>query len=138
MEKRSRFSSAQGLGCDRASHLLTGCQRRSHHWKVDKINNRAIHLKGRMETFHDRDRNPKEPPSQKPVSTPDKELKAIAYRMDALIPGFYAWFGSLRIRIGGSEAEETHPGTIRSFAGVPLVLPGYQIFSTYQRNYDPG
>jgi hypothetical protein len=29
MEKRSRFSSAQGLGCDRASHLLTGCQRRS-------------------------------------------------------------------------------------------------------------
>jgi hypothetical protein len=30
---------------------------------------------------------------------------AIAYSMDALIPGFYAWFGSLRIRIGGSEAE---------------------------------
>jgi hypothetical protein len=68
------------------------------------------------------------------VSTPDKELKAIAYRMDALIPGFYAWFGSLRIRIGGSEAEETYPGTIYSFAGVALVLPGYRIFSTYQES----
>jgi hypothetical protein len=40
--------------------------------------------------------------------------------MDALIPGFYAWFGSLRIRIGGSEAEETYPGTIHSFAGMAL------------------
>jgi hypothetical protein len=83
------------------------------------------------------DRNPKESPSQKPVSTPDKELKAIAYSMDALIPGFYDWFGSLRIRLGGSDAEETHPGTIRSFVSVPLVLPGYQIFSTYQGDYDP-
>lgn len=66
-----------------------------------------------------------------------KELKAIAYSMDALIPGFYAWFGSLRIRIGGSEAEETYPGTIHSFAGMALVLPGYRIFSTYQGDYDP-
>jgi hypothetical protein len=62
---------------------------------------------------------------------------AIAYSMDALIPGFYAWFGSLRIRIGGSEAEETYPGTIHSFAGIALVLPGYRIFSTYQGDYDP-
>ncbi len=62
---------------------------------------------------------------------------AIAYSMDALIPGFYAWFGSLRIRIAGSEAEETYPGTIHSFAGVALVLPGYRIFSTYQGDYDP-
>ena len=61
---------------------------------------------------------------------------AIAYSMDALIPGFYAWFGSLRIRIGGSEAEETYPGTIHSFAGVALVIPGYRIFSTYQGDYD--
>jgi hypothetical protein len=52
--------------------------------------------------------------------------------MDALIPGFYAWFGSLRIRLGGSEAEETYPDKIHSFAVVALVLPGYRIFSTYQ------
>jgi hypothetical protein len=65
---------------------------------------------------------------------PDKELKAIAYSMDALIPGFYAWFGSLHIRIVGSEAEETYPGTIRSFAGVALVLPDYRIFTTNQES----
>lgn len=90
-----------------------------------------------METSHDAERNPKEPASQKSGSIPDHELKAIAYSMDALIPGFYAWLGSLRIRIGGSEAEETYPGTIHSFAGIALVLPGYRIFSTYQGDYDP-
>ena len=68
---------------------------------------------------------------------PDEELKAIAFSMDALIPEFYAWFGSIRIRIGGSEAEETHPGTIRSFAARGLILPGYRIFSTYQEDYEP-
>jgi hypothetical protein len=83
-----------------------------------------------METSHNSDRNPKEPSSAKSVSIRDEELKAIAYSMDTLIPGFYAWFGSLRIRIGGSETEETYPGTIHSFAGVALVLPGYRIFST--------
>jgi hypothetical protein len=55
--------------------------------------------------------------------------------MDALIPGFYAWFGSLRIRISGSEAEETCK--IYSFAGMTLVLLGYWIVSSYQGNYDP-
>ncbi|HEY9606205.1 MAG TPA: hypothetical protein V6C85_31655 [Allocoleopsis sp.] len=90
-----------------------------------------------METSHDADRNPKEPAPQKSASIADNELKAIAYSMDALIPGFYAWLGSLRIRIGGSEAEETYPGTIHSFAGIALVLPGYRIFSTYQGDYDP-
>lgn len=50
------------------------------------------------------------------VSNSCKQLKAIAYSMDALIPGFYLWFGSLRIRIGGSEAENTYTGTIHSFA----------------------
>ena len=90
-----------------------------------------------METSHDSDRNPKEASSPKSVYIADKELRAIAYSMDALIPGFYAWFGSLRIRIAGSEAEETYPGTIHSFAGVALVLPGYRIFSTYQGDYDP-
>lgn len=90
-----------------------------------------------METSHDAERNPKEPASQKSRSIPDNKLKAIAYSMDALIPGFYAWLGSLRIRIGGSEAEETYPGTIHSFAGIAIVLPGYRIFSTYQGDYDP-
>lgn len=52
--------------------------------------------------------------------------------MDALIPGFSALFCSLRIRLGGSEAEDTYPGTIHSFAGMAIVLPGYRIFSTYQ------
>ena len=28
--------------------------------------------------------------------------RAIAYSMDALIPGLYIWIGSLKIRIGGS------------------------------------
>jgi hypothetical protein len=43
---------------------------------------------------------------------------------------------SLRIRLSGSDAEETHPGTIRSFAGMALVLPDYWIFSTYQGDYE--
>lgn len=66
-----------------------------------------------------------------------EQLKAIAYSMDALIPGFYLWFGSLCIRIGGSEAEENYSGTIHSFAGMALVLPSYRIYSTYQGSYDP-
>lgn len=71
------------------------------------------------------------------MSNSCKQLKAITYSMDALIPGFYLWFGSLRIRIGGSEAENTYTGTIHSFAGMALVFPGYRIFSTYQGSYDP-
>ena len=67
----------------------------------------------------------------------DDKFKAIAYSMDALIPGFYCWFGPLKVRIGGSEAEENYPGIIHSFAGVGLVLPGYQIYTTYQGSYDP-
>ncbi len=67
----------------------------------------------------------------------DEKLRAIAYSMDALIPGFYCWFGPLKIRIGGSEAEDNYPGIIHSFAGVGLVLPGYQIYTTYQGIYDP-
>ncbi len=67
-----------------------------------------------MGTSPDGDRNSKEPSSQKSVSIPDEELSAIAYSIDALIPGFSAWFGSLCIRIGGSEAEETYPGRIHT------------------------
>ncbi len=58
------------------------------------------------------------------------------YSMDTLIPGFYAWCGSVPVRIGGSEAEETYPGTIHNFAGIALVLPGYRIFNTYQGDYE--
>jgi len=60
------------------------------------------------------------------------QLRDIAYSMDALIPGFYIWLGSFCLRFGGSDAEENYPGTIHSFAGLSLVLPGYQIFTTYQ------
>lgn len=74
--------------------------------------------------------NQKEPLQESSSSIPCKELRAIAYSMDA-------WFGSLRIRIGGSEAEQTYPGTIPSFTGIALVLPGYRIFSTYQGEYNP-
>jgi hypothetical protein len=84
-----------------------------------------------METSQDGDRNPKQPSLQGSGAILDEELRASAYSMDALIPGFYTWFSSLHIRIGGSEAEETYPGTIHSFAGVALVLPGYRIFSSY-------
>jgi len=90
-----------------------------------------------MGTSRDAYDNQEKPSKEVSGSVPDKELTAIAYSMDALIPGFYAWLGSLRIRIGGSEAEETYPGTIHSFAGMALVLPGYWIFSTYQGDYEP-
>ena len=63
--------------------------------------------------------------------------KDIVYSMDALVPGLYFWLGSIAIRIGGTEAEENYPGTIDSFAGIALVLPNYQIYSTYQGDYDP-
>ncbi|MDX2212405.1 MAG: hypothetical protein SFY66_03865, partial [Oculatellaceae cyanobacterium bins.114] len=59
------------------------------------------------------------------------------YSLDALIPGLYIWFGSLKVRLGGSLAEDSYSGTIHSFAGIALVLPGYRIFSTYQDSYDP-
>ena len=80
--------------------------------------------------------NQQEPSPKQPVAVDDDRLRAIAYSMDALIPGFYAWFGPLKIRIGGSEAEETYPGTIHSFAGLGLVLSGDRIYSTYQGSYD--
>ncbi|RPH85226.1 MAG: hypothetical protein EHM73_15395, partial [Chroococcales cyanobacterium metabat2.561] len=52
------------------------------------------------------------------------QLKHIAYSMDALIPGFYIWLGSFCWRLGGSDADERSPGTIHSFAGISLGLPG--------------
>jgi hypothetical protein len=57
--------------------------------------------------------------------------------MDVMIPGFYVWLGSFCWRLGGSDAEESYPGIIHSFAGLSLVLPGYQVFTTYKGSYDP-
>lgn len=65
------------------------------------------------------------------------DMRAIAYSMDALIPGLYIWFGSFKIRIGGSDPEVSYPGTIHSRAGIALILPGYRIWSTYQGSHDP-
>ncbi|NER33509.1 MAG: hypothetical protein F6J93_05490 [Oscillatoria sp. SIO1A7] len=73
----------------------------------------------------------------KKLKVGDREWRAIAYSMDALVPGLYVWFGSIRIRLGGCEAEDTYPGLVHSFAGVALVLPGYHIYTTYQGSYDP-
>ena len=57
--------------------------------------------------------------------------------MDALIPGLYIWLGWLIIPLGGSLPEENYPGTVHSFWGIGLVLPGYRIYTTYQGEYDP-
>ena len=56
-------------------------------------------------------------------SMADDRLRAIAYSVDALIPGLYVWFGTIRIRLGGRLAEENYPGTIHSPVGIALVLP---------------
>jgi hypothetical protein len=71
------------------------------------------------------------------ASTADDAMKAITYSMDALVPGLYVWLGPLKLRLGGSAAEEGYSGTIHSSAGMALVLPGYRIYTTYQGSYDP-
>ena len=92
--------------------------------------------RGDRGTSRDAYDNQKEPLQESSSSIPCKELSAIAYSIEALIPDFYAWFCSLRFRIGVSDAEETYLSMIYSFASVALVLPGYRIFSTYQGEYD--
>jgi hypothetical protein len=67
----------------------------------------------------------------------NQRLRAIAYSLDCLIPGFYLWLGPIQLRLGGSQPEPDYPGTVHSTAGLAFVLPGYRIFSTYQGNYDP-
>ncbi|MFM1843320.1 MAG: hypothetical protein RLZZ490_2062 [Cyanobacteriota bacterium] len=71
------------------------------------------------------------------VNEVNPNLRDIAYSMDALIPGIYLWLGSFCLRLGGSDAEDSYPGTIHSFAGFGIVFPGYQIITTYQGSYDP-
>lgn len=84
--------------------------------------------------------NRKEPASQQAIASTkdraDAQLRAIAYSLDALIPGFYLWLGPIKIRLGGSSAEDTYPGTIHHPVGIALVLPGYRIYSTYQGSDD--
>lgn len=80
---------------------------------------------------------PEKPQSLKPINLPDIKMRAIAYSLDTLIPGFYIWLGAIKIRIGGSLPEDSYPGTIHSPVGIALVFPGYRIYSTYQGNYDP-
>ena len=77
----------------------------------------------------------KQPIQTAPLSDPN--LSAIAYSMDALIPGFYFWCGFIKLRIGGSPAEPTYPGTLHSPIGIAIVLPNYRIYTTYQGSYDP-
>ena len=72
-----------------------------------------------------------------PLKDRDDPLRAIAYSLDCLIPGFYGWLGPIRLRLGGSIPEDSYPGTIHSYAGVAIVLPGYRIYSTYQGDYNP-
>lgn len=69
--------------------------------------------------------------------TTDEALRAIAYSMDALVPGIYFWCGALKIRIGGSSAEPSYPGTLHRRIGIAIVLPGYRIYTTYRDTYDP-
>jgi hypothetical protein len=69
-----------------------------------------------------------------------EKLRAIAYSMDTLAPGFYVWFGNYTLRIGGHQPDDQpyrYPGTIHSSMGVAIVLPGYHILSTYKGAYDP-
>ncbi len=64
-------------------------------------------------------------------------MRAIAYSLDALVPGLYLWRGPLAIRLLGSPTEENYPGKIHSLFGIAVVLPGYKIYSTNRGSYDP-
>lgn len=75
------------------------------------------------------------------TSTRESEsLRSVAYSMDLLLPGLYFWLGNLGLRLGGTAPDDEpyrYPGTIHSFLGMAIVLPGYRIFSTYNGSYDP-
>ena len=71
------------------------------------------------------------------VDTGERKMRAIAYSLDALIPGLYIWCGPLKIRLWGSPPEENYSGAIHSAVGIALVLPSYRIYSTYRGSYDP-
>lgn len=70
-----------------------------------------------------------------------ERLRAIAYSMDILVPGFYLWFANFTLRIGGCKPDDQpyrYPGTIHSRVGIAVVLPGYHIWTTYRGSYDSG
>lgn len=82
-----------------------------------------------MKTKHEREE----------IKTINENLRAIAYSMDLLIPGFYFWCSYFTIRIGGARPDDNpyrYPGKIHSSVGIGIVLPGYKIFTTYQGSYD--
>jgi hypothetical protein len=63
-----------------------------------------------------------------------ERIRAIAHSMDTLLPGFYVWFGSFTMRIGGCIPDDQpcrYPGTLHSRFGLAIVLPGYHIFTLY-------
>jgi hypothetical protein len=84
-----------------------------------------------------REGNQRSPQNTEQALGADEQLQAIAYSMDALIPGLYIWLGNIRIRMGGSLLEENYPSTIPSQVGIALVLLGYRIHSNFQGSYDP-
>ena len=66
-----------------------------------------------------------------------EKLRAIAYSMDLLIPGFYFWCPYFTIRIGGAIPDDNpykYPGKIHSSTGIGIVLPGYKIFTRLNLN----
>ncbi|TWH50378.1 hypothetical protein CAL7102_04677 [Dulcicalothrix desertica PCC 7102] len=76
--------------------------------------------------------------STKMKTKSDKNLRAIAYSMDLLIPGFDFWCPYFTIRIGGAKPDDNpykYPGMIQSYTGIGIILPGYKIFTTYQGSY---
>ncbi len=96
-------------------------------------------LGAQMQVYEDRDE------SRKPPSYPDKsdwikeQMRAVAYSMDTLAPGFYLWIFGFPLRLGGTTPDDSpyrYPGTINSRFGVAVVLPGYRIFTTYSGSYD--
>jgi hypothetical protein len=69
-----------------------------------------------------------------------ERIRAIAYSMDTLVPGFYVWLGSLTLRVGGCIPDDQpcrYPGTLHSRFGLAIVLPGYHIFTTHTGSYGP-
>jgi hypothetical protein len=80
---------------------------------------------------------PGESPIEAAPSDRAEQLRAIAYSMDTLIPGFYLWTPFFSWRMGGSIAESTYPGQVHRPFGVALVLPRCQISTTYRDGYDP-
>lgn len=71
------------------------------------------------------------------VDTSEQRMRAIAYSLDALVPGIYLWYGPLKIRLWGSLPEENYSGAIHRAVGIALVFPYCRIYSTYNGSYDP-